>query len=328
MAEPLGSTTVIIDADTTKLKEGVQEAKTEVEKLDKSGKTLGSTMAKAQAVMAKVFIPVAVAGAVAGVTQKVLSLVTSVQNLRLGFQDTEKAARSLVENARLNRLGKDAQEAVKVMQAFDAQIEAVRKQAEDFKASTAGFWLGIFGAADADALAAESIRNIQIAQTQAERELSRLRIDEARKVEQERVALARKSAGDIWNSIDDLELELLPEPEQIIRRYELGLLRLQDRLKEQGIFNDKDVQIALENYRRFLGLKQAADTEALEKRTAAEIEAGKQTARANADAFEREMERVLATLSSSFGFDLTGVDQIVSVGDKIAAAIDRNGGMR
>jgi hypothetical protein len=328
MAEPLGSMNVIIGADTSKLKEGVQEANTEVKKLDKSGKTLGSTMAKAQAVMAKVFIPVAVAGAVAGVTQKVLSLVTSVQNLRLGFQDTEKAARSLVDNARLNRLGKDAQEAVKVMQAFDAQIEAVRKQAEDFKASTAGFWLGIFGAADADALAAESIRNIQIAQTQAERELSRLRIDEARKVEQERVALARKSAGDIWNSIDDLELELLPEPEQIVRRYELGLLRLQDRLKEQGIFNDKDVQIALENYKRFLGLKQAADTEALKKRTAAEIEAGKQTARANADAFATEMERVLATLSSSFGFDLTGVDQIVSVGDKIAAAIDRNGGMR
>jgi hypothetical protein len=67
------------------------------------------------------------------------------------------------------------------MQAFDAQIEAVRKQAEDFKASTAGFWLGIFGAADADALAAESIRNIQIAQTQAERELSRLRIDRGAK---------------------------------------------------------------------------------------------------------------------------------------------------
>jgi hypothetical protein len=153
-------------------------------------------------------------------------------------------------------------------------------------------------------------------------------LTEARKVEQERVALARKSAGDIWNSIDDLELELLPEPEQIVRRYELGLLRLQDRLKEQGIFNDKDVQIALENYKRFLGLKQAADTEALKKRTAAEIEAGKQTARANADAFATEMERVLATLSSSFGFDLTGVDQIVSVGDKIAAAIDRNGGMR
>jgi len=323
MTEPLGRVNVEIGADTSKLKAGVQEANTEVKKLDKSGKTLGSTMAKAQSVMSKIFMPVAIAGAVAGVTQKVLSLVTSVQNLRLGFQDTEKAARSLVENARLNRLGKDAQEAVKVMQAFDAQIEAVRKQAEDFKASTAGFWLGIFGAADADALAAESIRNIQIAQTQAERELSRLRIDEARKVEQERVALARKSAGDIWNSIDDLELELLPEPEQIIRRYELGLLRLQDRLKEQGIFNDKDVQIALENYRRFLGLKQAADTEALEKRTAAEIEAGKQTARANADAMEREMSAALERLNTSFGFNSGGLNNIVGAINGLRTEVQR-----
>ncbi len=328
MTEPLGRVNVEIGADTSKLKAGVQEANTEVKKLDKSGDSLGKTMGKAQRVMSKIFMPVAIAGAVAGVTQKVLSLVTSVQNLRLGFQDTEKAARSMVENARLSRLSEDAREAVKIMREFDAQIEAVRKQAEDFKGSTQGALLGFFGLADADALAAESIRNIRIAQTQAEMELSRMRVEEARKVERERVALARQSAGRIFDAIDDIEIDLLPDAEQVARRYELTLNRLRDRLQDEGILNDAQVQNALRLYDTYLQRKRDKDLQALKEREQAEVESGLRVAKANADAMKQEMQRVQAELFNGFGFDFTSMEQVAAAGDRIAAAIDRNGGLR
>lgn len=323
MTEPLGRVNVEIGADTSKLKQGVQEANTEVKKLDKSGESLGKTMGKAQAIMSRILMPAAVAGAVAGVTQKVLSLVTSVQNLRIGFQDTEKAARSMVENARLSRISEDAREAVKVMRDFDAQIDAVRQQAEDFKATTAGFWLGFFGLADADALAADSIRNIQAAQMQAERELTRMRIEEARKVERERIDLARKTAGDLFNAIDDLEIELLPEPEAMIRRYELGVLRMQDRLREQGILNNEGVQLALARYDTFLRRRLARDLNALKEREQAEIQSGERVAKANADALEREMRAALERLNTSFGFDAGGLNNVVGAINGVRTELQR-----
>lgn len=313
---------------------------------------IGRAASKLQAALSRLIIPVALVGGF-------VKLVDGIANAR-GELDKFKKSLDAVGDASRERLAAIQQQTAGITdseQAIAQLQEQTRKEIEDisktleeqslkigqrFKDQSLIYQYVIGGATSGQlkeaALAEiEKINEATRVATAKLREQARREQEAAVKAEAESEAKARVDA--IAKSLDQIneltrqtQIDLLPPAEQIAAKLEEAIAKAREGVETAGIIDDPDIQAAVERYEAWLREKARLDTLALEDRIkeerTAEIEKGQHVAKANADAFEREMERVLATLSSSFGFDLTGVDQIVSVGDKIAAAIDRNGGMR
>ena len=321
MTQPLGRVNVEIGADTTKLKQGVQEANTEVGKLEKSGKSLGETMQKVQGVMSKLFIPLAIAGALGGITAKVISIITSTHRLRQEFDALGADARKVTESLRLKKFDDDSRKAIETIKQFESLADKAREKAEEFKATQTGYWLEFFNISDADQGLQDALANIAAAEKGAFKELADARIRQEQDVAKARVEATRKAVDDIMGMAVDAEIDLLPDEQKIEARLQRTMDLIRDGLAEAGQLDDKQIQISLGWYEGFLRAKADKDQEALTERITreetAEIEKAERVAKASADALISEMERAAATINASFGFNFNGLDQV-------AAAIDRH----
>jgi len=322
MAENLGEAKVVISADTENLKKQVREAEAEVRKLEKSTKGLGDAFKSAQRTIGRLFVPVAIAGAIAGITKKVIDLITTTQRLQQEFNKVEEQARNIASSMRIEQLRAVEQQGVKLAQQFNDQIEAARAKAEEFRESTAGWWMELFGLSNADAQAQETIRNIQKAQADAQRMLSeQVKRDDEERARRERERID-KTAQQLEDMARDIEIDLLPDAEGIEAKLGETLERIRRRLADEGILSEEQVDAAIRRYERFLRAKADRDQKELADRLAkeerAEIEKAERVAKAAGDAMKRELERAFESISGSLGGDFT------NFGDAIAAAIDRN----
>ena len=321
MTQPLGRATVEIDADTTKLKQGVQKANTEVKKLEKSGKGMGQAMQKAQVVMSKLLVPLAIAGTLGAIATKVMSIITSTQRLRKEFDALGADARKVSESIRLQGFDADSRKAIQTIKQFEAIADKAREKAKEFKETQTGYWLEFFNITDAEQGLQDALANIAAAQKDAFKELAATRIRQEQDVAKARVEATRKAVDDIMGMAVDAEIDLLPDEQKIEARLQRTMDLIRDGLAEAGQLDDKKIQISLGWYERFLRAKADKDQKELTERTTreetAETEKAERVAKASADALIREMERAAATINASFGFNFNGLDQV-------AAAIDRH----
>jgi hypothetical protein len=313
--------------------DATQKAEKDVKKLEESSKGLAKSFKAAQYAIRTLFVPLAIAGAIAGITKKVIDLITTTQQLQLAFNKVAEAAQNISSSMRVEEFGAIEQQGIRLAEQFNQQIDEARAKAEEFKASGKGFWLEYFGITDVDAQLQDTIKNIQKAQEDAQRILSeRVRRDEEERArrEQENIEKAAElrqqkidqTAQRLQDAARDMEIDLLPESEQVEARFRETVERLRRQLSEDGLLSDAEIDAAVQRYERFLQIKAERDQQALEDRLAkeerAEIEKAERVAKATGDALQRELERAFNSISGSLGGDFT------NFGDAIAAAIDRN----
>src|SRR5690606_3359130 len=132
--------------------------------------------------------------------------------------------------------------------------------------------------------------------------------DEARRagLEKRRVQVetARATRDQIEGALLGLSDAWLPEEDQIAERYRL-LQRQLEKVIEQGFSLPEDVDLYVERVRAAISKRREIELQALAERIAneekAEIDKAKRVAKAAADAMQREMDRVMSTLNTSFG---------------------------
>jgi hypothetical protein len=333
MADPLGEVKVILGADVAPLQAAVQEANDAVSTVAATAETASARVETSTARSAGGFKALtraisAVLGPIGILTSAFGLTIGALIRLEKKFNETseatKKAREQIVELTKvIDREFAAATEVEKLEDRFDSLEKQIRKTVDSLGSrSEASAWLA-------------QLDRLILAREQAIKNLSG-RIDAERQKALSDVAfedIKRQEAlrDTIEEQIASLGEAALPEETQIRNQYKRVFDAISGSLTT-SILPAGEIDEYLEKLRAAID---SAEEYALQKsrertddETKRKIESGERVAKANADAFEREMERVLATLSSSFGFDLTGVDQIVSVGDKIAAAIDRNGGMR
>jgi hypothetical protein len=205
MRNILSEAWLLIKADSSQAEAGVDRTKAKVEELDKSSDGLGKTVSKAQAAFSKLLIPVAVAGAIAGLTSKVIDLATAAQRSKVEFDKIAQSARDIASNARISELSKFEQERINLIKQFEAQAEAARAKAEEFRNTTLGWWQNVFGLGSLDEQLEQALAEIASAEATATQTLNRL----VAKLRQEANAQLERESESLQQQLLRAEADLL-----------------------------------------------------------------------------------------------------------------------
>ena len=337
MAEPLARTTVEIDADLQKLNAKLSEVEQKLDKTGTEGARAGKKMkggidraAKSaerfQSIVSKLFIPAAVFAAVTRLVRLFRDLTTASERTKKAMEDTFKGAEKAAMDFRRRGLTEVQRDLAALNDEFQTTAEQIRKvfEKESDPTTLGGLAQTIFGTSKDYDEAIEKLRKVyaslRVAAVESNRDVladTRRRLDNEVLAAQE--ALAEVQAAELEKQ-GKFEEAAKKRAEALGASYlsELDSIRQAER-QFQSIFGMSGEQF------RFM-------RQALEALHALRMKQVRDEAKEAATAYRQEMQNAIrevqAELVGSFGFDLTGVDQIVSVGDKIAAAIDRNGGMR
>jgi len=219
-------------------------------------------------------------------------------------------------------------------------ISSLQQQLErqSFAKENSVIWQRVVGAASSNELIAIAEQRIKQVNAATANTVDLLRRQDAERQIQAEAELQSRLAAEREKALEDTlgrfsalarnaQIQILPEPEQIRARLEDAIAAAQDAVDASGVADDADVSRLVQQYIAFLVEKARLDQAALDERIAneqkAEIEKGKQVAKANADAMEREMSAALERLNTSFGFNSGGLNNIVGAINGLRTEVQR-----
>lgn len=337
MADPIGRAHVEIGADTTKLEQGVANAKAKTEQMGNAGAEAGRKMGKGldgavksasrlQSAFSKLFIPVAVFASVSRLITMLRSLQEQGAKTRKAMDDVFSGAQSDAMQNRRRNLTDLAKSLAELNDQERAAAEGIRKvfQENADPEKFSGLIQTIFGNTNDYDQAIKRLQNVYKELRTAAIENNRQVLDDTRK----RLDAEVLSAQSALAEIEAAELDRQGRFEQAAQKraealgaaYLNELQSIRQAEKEfESIFGMSGEQ--------FRFMRQAL--EALHALRMKQVrDEAKEAGEAYKSAMSDAIKQVQAEIFNGFGFDFTSMEQVAAAGDRIAAAIDRNGGLR
>lgn len=294
---------------------------------------LGNSATKAQAAFSKIIIPVAVATGIATLITRFIQLRAEAAKFRedlrgIGSEASAQLAKAQQQAAGLTDVQKtiiqiNEEASAQVGQIISRTQQQIEANGNLFKSLLTGF-----SPADAQREAEKAIDAIYASQRERTKVvLEQQKQDEKKAEEIKQAELAAAREKEIGKSLDrinemarDAEIDLLPDADKIGANLDKAIDSVLAPLEGSGILDDADVQAAVDRYIKFLQEKARLDKLALEEldaeTTKTELERAEKTAKAAADAYEREMSAAIDRLKSKMG-------PVFGDTNQLAAAIDR-----
>jgi hypothetical protein len=306
MTDPLYRSNVEIGADLKPLKEGISDAKREVESLGDAGEDAGK---KASGGFKEMFGSmtriVSIAGSVAAA---ISSIASAVKALNEYFRDGKELA-----NDFLSGIGRDNNP--------EAALEAVQKRLIEVNAELERLNANpstIFG------------RNRDQIEEELE-QLLRANASIGARIRAQRLQQGREEVEGLKSAIRDLNAEaqvnLLPEDDQIIARANLQIRSIRELLGD-ALGRDSELDALFKAYVEFIQKKKNVDLEELREREKREAEANARVAKKYGDDLKKAFDDAAASLRTITGSGLGDFTSMVNALNNVERAVREAGNNR